>query len=222
MSDSTEIVPVSDNIQALQKFDDKAFDVAAKAGDWLPRLQLMTSSAKECKAGKFPINHYALVKGTSYIDLGTEVNVYTMSWRPKALEMGQKVISVYDVKHSEFERIAAKSAIQNSGCMYGVEFLVFIPSINTIATFFMGSKSARIEAPSLRARMYQFSNLGSQHIAPKGSTYDWYTPLVLPCSATFGLPSEDEQAEQITKFQNPPELNVETAEEADSSGSRAV
>ena len=39
-----------------QKFTDDAFLAATKAGDYLPRLQLMTAASNECKSGKFPIN----------------------------------------------------------------------------------------------------------------------------------------------------------------------
>ena len=193
---------------AVEKYDDKAFELATKAGDFLPRLQLMTSNAAKCKDNEFPINHYALVRGKDFQDLGESVDVLVVRWRPKALEIGDNVIAVHDPDDAEFTRIMEKSSQQNSGCMYGPEFLLYIPAVEAWLTFFMGSKSARNEAGPMRTQLKKAATLKAQKISTK--KYTWYAPQVLPCSTPFELPDAADIAEQVAKFDNPPKSDLET------------
>lgn len=196
-----------------QKYSDADFSLASKSGDYLPRLQLLTSNSDICKEGKFPVNHYALVNGQTNRDLGEAVDVLVVSWRPKAIEMGDEVITIHDPKHAEFIRIQEKSETKDSGCMYGPEFLVYIPSVKEFATFFLGSKSGRRESPSVKARLQKACTLKSHLITtPK---YKWQAPLGLPCSTPFDIPAIEEITKQAEKFANPPSVTVERVSEAE-------
>ena len=210
--EDANIIPaeVSDS-GALEKYDDDAFAAATKAGDYLPRLQLMSAASGPCKEGKFPINHYAIVSGQNHIDVGEAVDVAVVTWRPKALEIGDEIISVYDPDDLEFVRIQEASNEKDSGCMYGAEFLVYIPSREIFATFFMGSKSSRREAPNLRARIGKAATLKSKFIETK--KYSWQTPVAVPCSTPLDVPAVDEIKEQVEKFNNPPKQDIERAPE---------
>ena len=181
------------------------------AGKWLPRLQLMTSNSTKCKSGEFPVNHYALAVGTTLADLGKEPDVLVLAYRFKALDTsGDNIISVYDPASSEWARIAEKADnTKDSGCMYGPEFLMYIPSQKKFATFLMGSKSSRRESPDVKARVGQAATMGSR-LAEKG-TYSWMVPICKPCSTPFDLPPMDEIKDQISKFVNPPAQEVEAA-----------
>jgi len=209
-----ELIPI-DQAGALAKYDDEAFALATKAGDYLPRLQLMTSNSDACKAGEFPVNHYALVRGKDLRDLGESVDVLVVAWRPKALEIGDAILAVYDPKSMEFIRIQEKSAEQNSGCMYGPEFLIYIPSISEWATFFMGSKSSRNEAANMRTRMHKAATMASQKLSNKKFT--WFSPLINSCTTPFALPTIEDIKKEAEKFNNPPLSEVEVDE---STGSR--
>jgi len=194
----------------VQKFDDDAFLAATKSGDFLPRLQLMTSNSDVCKKGQFPINNYALVSGQNLKDLSAAVDILVIVWRPKALEIGEVIISVYDINHIEFTRIAEKSNEKDSGCMFGPEFLVWVPSVKQFATFFMGSKSTRRESPNLKALLKKGATLKSHLIeTPK---YSWMSPVIVPCTTPFELPDTGEMMEQIEKFNNPPQTEIEKVE----------
>lgn len=195
----------------LAKYSDEDFSNSTKSGDWLPRLQLMTSQSEKCKEGSFPINHYALVRGTDFSDLGPTIDIAVVSWRPKAIEMGDAVISVYDVNDAEFKRIQDKSGEMNSGCMFGPEFLVWIPAIKEFATFFMGNKSARREAPNVKARMGRAATLKSSKI--ETAKYTWFAPVVVPCSTPFDLPDPTALGEVVERFVNPPKTEVEKVDE---------
>lgn len=201
---------------ALQKYDDKAFEAVVTSGNYLPRLQLMTSQSEKCKDGSFPINNYALVVGEIFNDLGKEVDILVICFRPKAIEMGDAVISCYDQNAEEFKRIATKSEQPNSGCMFGPEFLVYVPSHKKFATFFMGSKSARKEAPAVRALMQAAATLKSKKITTP--QYTWFAPQAVPCSTPFELPDMELLKKEVEKFNNPPAQEVEKAKSEQSAG----
>ena len=216
MSNETALV----NIPQNQLPSDELFAASTKTSSWLSRLQLMTSASKECKSGAFPINHYALVDGPNIIDLGKEVDCVVLSWRPKALDMsGEQIISLFrpdvvdgEVTNTAFKTIMEKSSEQNSQCMYGPEFLVWVPSVKQFATFFMGSKSARREAANLKNRIGFGATLKSVEASNK--KYTWYTPLVTSCSTPLDPPNAEKMQNQLNKFSNPPESEIEVAEES--------
>jgi len=196
--------------------DDSEFTAAVATGDFLPRLQLMTANSEKCSDGSFPINHYALVSGQNHDDLGDSVVVAVLDWSPKAIEMGgDVVITVYKQDDPEFERIAAKSTQKDSGCMFGIEFLVWIPEtgIQRFATFFMGSKSSRREAPNVKAQMHKLCKLVAQKIETR--KYTWFAPKAEQCSDEVVLPPITEIQKQVEKFRNPPKPEIEVAPEAD-------
>ena len=197
------------------KYSDEQFALATKTGDWLPRLQLMTSNSSKVAEGKFPMNHYALINGQNFQDVGDAVDILVLGWRPKAIEMGDEVITVYAPDHPEFKRIQDKSEEANSGCMYGPEYILWVPSVREFATFFMGSKSARREAPGVRARMHQAATLKSHTVKTK--KYTWQVSTCIACSTPFDPPDQESIAVEVNKFENPPETDIQrvSAEEKD-------
>jgi len=203
----------------IQKFDDSAFSLTTKSGDYLPRLQLMTAASSECKEGKFPINSYALVSGQSFTDLTGAVDVLIIAWRPKAIEIGETIITAYDVNNKEFARIAEKSSEKDSGCMFGPEFLVWVPSVKQFATFFMGSKSSRRESPNVKALLKKGATLKSHLIETK--QYKWMSPVVVACTTPFELPAVEDIMAEVNKFNNPPTTEIEKVEATDNSNDRA-
>lgn len=206
-----QLVPTEALGGDVQKFDDKIFDSVAKVGDYLPRIQLMSSNSALCKKGEFPVNHYALIQDKNHDDLGPDVDILVIAWRPKAMEIAEQVLAIYDTENQEFTRIAEKSEEQDSGCMYGPEFLIYIASRQKFATFFMGSKSARRESPNLKAQMHKAATLKSRLIETK--KYTWQSPQITPCTTPFDIPETDEIKEKLKKFNNPPVTEVEVVEE---------
>ena len=194
---------------------DEAFLAATKTGDWLPRLQLMTANSEKVKSGEFPMNSFALVVGQTMQNLGKELDVLVCAWRPKAIEMGDEVITVFDISNPEFIRIQEKSAEKESGCMYGPEFLVWIPGAKKFATYFLGSKSSRREAPGVKARMLKAATLKSHTV--KTAKYTWQVPIATPCSTPFEMPDEEDLHDEMQKFANPPKSTVEKADASEQS-----
>jgi len=203
----------------VQKYGDDVFKATAQASAWLPRVQLCIANSSVCQNDDFPVNHYALVRGKTHVDLGENCDVQIIAWRPKALEIGDPIVTVYDPKiidgqpTGEFARIANRSNTeQNSGCMYGPEFLIWVPMLKEFATFFMGSLSARMEADNIRTKLGQSMTLTSEKRSNK--KFSWRTPIGSACSTPLdNFPSDEQFAAEVEKFNNPPEKNVEVAEE---------
>ena len=214
MSDKNELVKLDDlGGLKLQKYDDAAFDATASSASFLPRLQLMTSNAGKCKSGEFPTNHYALISDQKFTDLGKNVDVLLVAWRPKALETGENVISVYDPADKEFERIQDKSLnVKNSGCMFGPEFLCWVGAAGKFTTFFMGTKSSRRESGAVKALMQKQATLGSQLC--KNKSFEWFAPQVSACTTPGVMPGKEDLVNAVEKFNNPPKSDVEGVEEA--------
>lgn len=183
------------------------------SNSFLPRVQLMSSSADKCKKGEFSVNHYAFVQGQDFIDLGKEVDILVIHYRAKALDMsGDDIISSYDAESDVFKKIQTDSTKKDSGCMYGPEYLIYVPSQKKFATFFLGSKSARKEARTVQQRLGKAATLKSALVEWK--SFSWQVPKCTPCSATFEIPSVDLIKPEVEKFDNPEASNVETADEA--------
>lgn len=197
--------------------DEKVFEITGSTGNYLPRLQLMTSSSEKCKAGEFPVNNYALVVGQTFHDLGKEVDTLVIGWRPKAIDMsGDVIISTYDATHADFAKIMEKADIKDSKCMFGHEYLVWVPSKGKFATMFFGSKSARKESPSVKALIGNACTFKSKKIeTPK---YTWFVPTGNQCNTPFDLPPMEDIKVELDKFMNPPKQEVEKADEPAAGG----
>lgn len=204
---------------AKSKFSDDEFKQTSSTGGFLARVQLMTSNSAKCKAGEFQVNHYALVDGQDLTDLGAEIDVVVVAWRPKALEMGDEIITVYDPKFDaegnstgEFARIEAASFVKESGCMFGQEYLVFVPSKKMFATLFFGGITSRRESPKMKAQMLKVATLKVQKI--EGKKYTWFAMQVFGCSTPQkDLPTIDVINKEIEKFNNPEVEEVERVED---------
>lgn len=195
----------------LQKYSDDDFSKVVTAG-YFPRLQLMTAKSDECIAQRFPVNHYAFIRDQELIDLGETVDCLPIAWRPKALDVSDRsqVISVYDPDSDEFKRIYAESGVQDSGCMYGPEFLIWIPQIKQFGCLFMGSKSARRESGNIKTKLQSPITLKSKLI--ETAKYKWYSPVATICTTPFELPTPEILLDNVEKFNNPPESMVEKAD----------
>lgn len=196
-------------------------DVTAGA-EYLPRLQLYGSKSDAVAEGKIGQGRYGLVKDTEITDLGDEINVIVVSWRPKAVDVGGDApLIIHNAGDALFNEIKKKSFVRDSGCMYGPEFLVWIPSAGTFATYHMNSKTARREAKKMEPLLGCSATFKCKLIDPPNSRHKWHGPVILPCSTPVEAPPEAETRRQWSLFQNPPEPTVELAEGGEDTDERA-
>ena len=218
MADSENPLMVPQDIADLPvKFDDSVFDDIAKSKDYLSRVQVMGGNSDYVKEAKIQIGHYALIHNKdSFADLTQQFDCLVVGWRPKAMDVGgEQVISVYNHEKDEFKRIQEKSAEQNSGCMFGPEYLLWLAEAKTFATFFFSSKSARREAGNMKSCVGRAATCRIQLIKTK--KFSWHSPEIVACSTPFDIPGVPELKEQLEKFNNPPESDIETVDDAEKS-----
>jgi len=220
--EETAMTTVDDLENLPTVHEDSDFDDLTQAGDYLPRLQLASANSDLVTDEVVPANDFALVYDKSTADsLGKEVDCIMLDYRAKALDTGSdEPVSVFDRSHPEFERIKKQSDIKDSGCMFGPEFLVYIPSVEKFATFFCCSKSLRREARRFRDSMKRPITLFGRKVeTPK---YKWWIATLKECSTPFALPPKAEIMKQLEQFQNPPAPEIGERVEDDADTGREV
>ena len=178
----------------------------ATGSGFLPYVQLFTLKSGAVADGKINGGHYGLVRDGTISDLGKDTNFVFLTVRARAFlkEDDGEITVVYDKNDAEYERISGLQAASVDGAMVGPEFLIWIPTEETFATFFCGSKTLRREARKFGLYLGgKGANLRSKLI--DNGKYKWHGPVVNDCSVDLEpLPTQDEAAEQINKFKNPP------------------
>ena len=195
------------------------FSSIVAGGDYLPYLQLFGSKSDACAQGKIGIGRYGLVKDKQTTDVGAEVDLIIVSWRPKAVQSGDDFIVDYspevnaagEITNPIFKKIVDLANIRDSGCMYGPEFLLWIPSASTFATYHLNSKTGRREARNMEPLVGKAATL-KNHLIEQGK-YKWHGPVVTGCSSPMDPPPDAELRNQWTKFHNPPKNDVELADD---------
>lgn len=231
---------------STQMASDEVYEGLAKANEFLGRLQLYTKGTAINKKLIGP-GEYGIPEGDDEITkLGESVDLIPLARRPKALDMSDKeaIIVNFDVTSDTFHDIQARAGEQNSGCMYGISFLVIERTTGRFLEFFCGTKSTRQEAGKIGG----FLNLTAEQIkimedkgqdvsklkphgplpmtlksklVEKGS-FSWHVPVVLPCSTPFTrLPSVEAMNDQIAKFTTIKDGGVEKATEPAAKNRRA-
>lgn len=209
---STNLVPVDDQDQLptipVLENPYSASDFAEVSGTrFLPRLQLFIAKSGLVTEGKIQMNHFALVMMKDQItDLGLEVNILPINWRPRALDTSdrQNIRSSFKPASELFQEIKGKSSQTNSGCQYGPEYLVWVFAAEQFATFFLGGITTRIEASVFHQLLTKPTTLKSRLI--KTEKYTWQSPFGVPCTGNdFKFPSPDRIIEVQQSFLNPSE-----------------
>jgi len=197
---STELATVSIDFGALQKASDFNYsmaEVGAVGRDFLPYLQLYTGQSDLVKEGKIGLNEYGITVNKNTTSLGKSVIAVPILWRAKALDVKshEKPVSFYNQKSEQFIDIMRRAdASPNSGCMYGPEFLYYLPGAKTFATMMFGTKSSRNVAPHVRALLPKGSALRAMLLDSElasNETHKWQIPRVGPSDQMFEPPPAD-------------------------------
>jgi hypothetical protein len=208
---------IPQSAQVAKYVNDDLFDRFVST--YLPRLQLFDSNSNDVKTRQIPIGHYGLKNANTLIDLGDTISIFICSMRFKALDLNDGVKSFFNPNSAEFLRVKATSEGQNTGCLCGPEFLVYVPDMQKFATFFMSSKTMRREAPNVKALLGKACTLRTHLIEKK--PYTWYGPQATPCTTPLSLPAGDRLNQELETFNNPPEQVVEEIDEAEAAAAAA-
>ena len=199
--------------------NNEALDSVA-SGDWVPRIQLQSKS--DPKSGRTEANRFYLINGSDSINLGKEVLIIPIDWLAQALDTGtlsgENKVS-YDFASEDFRDIQKRSeTVQNSGCMFGATFLVYLPETNECATVFFGTKSLRNEIPSIKSRLMKPTVLVQHYIETK--KYQWWSFKAEDCATPLAVQDPDVIRRAHEKFTALPELAAKRALEAKGGGEK--
>lgn len=213
-----------------QEVDNQDVTSMTKTGDYLPRIQVMGSNSNPVKEDKIPQGVFGIFYGTSQLrNLGKEFEMLSVAMRPKAMRVGGtpdgNPISFFDRNSLEFQQIVKEAANKDSGCIYGPDFLVWVPAENTFAELFCSNPTMRNAAPDLLKLMEkERTPEGRIKYGPavalvrikyiKNKKFSWHGGEFLPLSTPLKNPADADLWQkqlqiEVTKFRNPPTKQVE-------------
>ena len=172
-----------------------------KAGDYLERIQLYQGTSNAAKENKVRAGHYGVPKGEDVDELGEKIDLLVFVARPKALDTsGETPIAAHDPESAEFKRIKETAeTVKDSGCMFGLEFLVFERSTGKFYTYFASGASARREAGKMIPDKEPLSITMSARFIKK--QFSWHAPVVSKCSVAFAnAPNLEQIKAAVEKF----------------------
>ncbi len=197
-TEMSKMVDIAPNLSPEQ------FNKLAKSSNFLPRCQLFQSVSKAVKQRKIEQGHWGLVKGKDDVtDLGEQFDVLVIQSRSKALDTSvEKPIQYFNQESPEFLDVVDRSSEADSGCMWGPEFLVWVPRFSTFATIFFSSVTLRNSADEFQQLQGYPATLGSRFIETK--KHSWHGPTVSMCSTPFtNVPDRAVVIQQNERFCKP-------------------
>lgn len=199
-----------------QKYDLSTFNSISSGTTFLPRMNLGQGMSKVVQSGQIKQGHWYTTDGEEVTDLGTEVKVIVLAWRPRAIDTSaDDVINNFDVNSEQFREIAGRANQPDSGCMYGPEFLFYIPSTNQFITTLFGSKTLRNDGQKVLRFLGKHIILESRTITKGRRT--WFGANTKECSTPPDrLPDQEVLTETLKQFNNP--ISDEVVEETPSEG----
>jgi hypothetical protein len=180
-------------VEGLVKYSAEQFSDLVKSGKFFKRIQLYGGNSLAVKQGKFPIAHYGVTHTKDSIeDLGAEFDLIPFSWRPKAIKTsGEDLIVEYDENSDRFKAIMIETEQPDSGCMYGPDFLIYVPKLKGFFTIFFSNPTMRRESPNMIKQFNTPTTLKCHLIERK--KYSWHGPLVINCSTPLThVPTREE------------------------------
>ena len=212
MSDEVKNEVVNLGLNLPAGISDEELAQEAGSGDWLPRVSIVDAKNDLAINGEIKAGNLALFRSKEDADdLTPQIDCIILDARHKALDISVCVLESHDPESDLYKRIKKDSAVADSGCLYGPEFLIWVASVKKFATFFCSSKTARRESGKISALRGCAATLRTVRI--KSAKYSWFGPKISQCSTPFEVPSQEVILEQIEKFRNPPIAEVEEVKE---------
>jgi hypothetical protein len=223
--DSRDLIP-QDALPLAQR-DTSDINALTRTSEFLPQLRIYGSEATIVKEGKFPMGHFGLYfSPESIIDLGSQFDCLVVDWRPRAsIVSGDTPISFFGKFNEEtntweyskeFVEIKNRAMGKEKGYLVGLEYLVWVPSVNKFGLFLMGNPTLRRESANVKALVRKAATFEVKLI--KTTQYTWHGCVVYSCTTPFDIPDMETIAEEVSKFRQPQDSQVEMADEGSGSG----
>jgi len=218
------------DLQAIQSAhgDDKTME-RMSAGSFLPRIMILQGLSRMCagRDAKAKPGDIVLVRGKDSLirNYGDLMPMFVIQRRAKALifDPAGKGRSFFDPTKKEFSDIEAKASMKPrpKGYLFGPEYLVYVPDVDQLATFFFSTPTMRNRATEMSAQRGLPTIVKSVFIESGGN--QWYGPEPEYANSPIGLPEGEAWDALMVRikptlesFANPPKEGI--AEEVDESG----
>lgn len=221
-TDNTQLAALA-STGVASRYQEDVFNDLTIQGGFLPRLNLYTGRSKIVQKELFKANHYGVVVGKDKLnDLGENVVCVPLAYRPMALDLREKkAVAYFDPSAAKFEEVKKDSAVKDSKCMCGIQFLLYVKDFG-LATYYCASKSAKMLAPQIRKLMNTFVSLGSHTV--EAGEWVYRAPTISISNVHFELPKLEEITAKKAEFTNvgPVQVTDKDLEGVDEVGSTAT
>lgn len=209
MTDNNELIVPQQSTELAEAFDD-----VVESTSFFRRVQLFGSKSAAVTEDKILKRHFGIPDGEDIIDLGESLQAIPLAYLPKAMYWdGEDMEVSYDPKSEKFRKFKEEAGVKDSGCMYGIDFLLWVVEAEEFLSFYLATKTNRKLAPDFRAQLGQRVTLGSRVIKTK--QYTWEAPTIQPCPTPFEkMPDQEVVTSKIADFQNLPRQQLEREAEA--------
>jgi hypothetical protein len=215
-SESRELIP--QDALPLTNRDSNEIESLTRTSEFLPQVRVYGSEATIVKEAKFPMGHFGLYfSGENIVDLGDSFDCLVVDWRPRAsIVSGDTPTSFFGKFNDEtneweysreFTEIKNRAMGKEKGYLVGLEYLLWIPSIQKFGLFLMGNPTLRRESANVKALVRKAATLKIKLI--KTAQYTWHGCTAFPCTTPFDIPELSIIAEEAAKFRQPQDSQVE-------------
>lgn len=150
----------------------------ATASGGQPYVRMYGAKSKEATARKIASGHFGIAQGSGDPeDLGESCDVIIVASRSRAVDTKNKK-NFYVRESAGYQHVKEQSSVQNSGMIYGPEFLVWVGSVQKFATFHCNSKTLRNIANELLDAVGKAVTLGWR--LAENANYTWDAVSVTP------------------------------------------
>lgn len=184
-------------LKVASKNDLKEAGLLGSSGGYLGELRVV-SSGKLVNKHRMQAGSFCHLKDDQATALGEHIDIAVLAWRPKAVDFNEGESS-YDATSDKFRDIFTRSGLQNSGCVAGPEFLVYLPTIKTFALYHANSISSRRVAGDLvdAAENGTLVHGVVEMAENKKKNVTWFVPSWSESDATIEPPSEELATEAV-------------------------
>ncbi len=161
-------------------------------------LSQLAGPPHQIQAGKFVLH----TGKSEFEELGKEFDAFLLDMRYKATRwQDEKMTVITDPDSPLFREFQSLAEANTDGFRWGYEFLLYIGSIGSYATFYCNNISMRIAATQhLAPRMRTVCTVKQDFI--EGKTHKWWSVKASDCNEPLAIPPNQEEAiEKIKSFQ---------------------
>lgn len=198
----------------IKKKEEEDLSVLTKASDYLPQLRVGGANTTFVKEGKVQMGHLALYfTSDKVVDISEQIDVLVIDYRSRAsiLITGDQPINYYNFESSNFQEVLARSKSNEGTYTAGLEYLIYIPSVNQFALFFMGTPTLRRESGNVKSLCGKAATFKIKLIKTK--KYSWHGVECFSCDTPFDIPPKEEIIRIHEKyFANPEDSDVDIAD----------